>query len=82
VDAEVGISHLAGQDERHRTRKKPNEHQAAAEGLEDSCGPSERCQIEWRRGVVERKTEELLRPVSDEQERYNDSQNAQQIRRP
>jgi hypothetical protein len=82
MNREIRVCHLAGEDERHGTGHEAHEHEGTADRLDDSGSTSKRRQIEWRAGLVEGKTKELLRPVRDEQKRYDDSKNAQQIRRP
>jgi hypothetical protein len=79
---EIRICHLAGENERYRTRHEPGEHEPAAECLEDSRGAPERGQIERWRWLVERKAEQLLCPMSHEQKGGHDSQHAEKVRRP
>jgi hypothetical protein len=79
---EVRERHFAGEDERNRTRHEANEHEPAAERLDDSRRASKRRQVEWLRRFAQWIAEELLRTVGDEQERCHDSKDAEQVRRP
>ena len=81
VNHPVGDGHIARENEGNEPREYSEKEEAAAKNFDNALPPQERQElrvtVRWRCG----KSEELLRPVFDEDEGRDNPKKAEQVRR-